>query len=373
MHIGVLFNRDHDLLAEDPGRAARADVVRVASVLCDTLASLRHDVQAIPVGPDVVGFVDTLRRRPPELVVNLCESLVADSRGEMAVPCLLELLRVPYTGSPPLALGLALHKHLAKDILKARGIATPEFRLVERADQLLGVDLPFPLIVKPCREDASVGMSFDAVASDKKQLARAVRYVLKELNQPALVERYVEGREIYVSLLGNNPRRALPLTEIRFGPSFADRPKIVSYCAKWDEASTECVDSPAVRAKLPAELEARVVETASRAFDALGCRDYGRVDIRLDPSGEAFVIDINPNCDLHPTAGFAKAALEAGTSYPALVRTLVDVALERSHGDTKGGEQGSRESGPVARPNRNVLARRGGLRAGAHRRRAQAE
>ena len=239
MHIALLHNADHDLLEDDPGREARRDVLKVSAALCEALNDGPSSADTIAVEGGSLAFLDVLQRRRPDLVVNLCESVAADSRGEMAVPCLLDLLGLRYTGSGALALGLALHKNKAKEILRGRGIPTPEFRVVERIEDLALIDLPFPLIVKPSREDASVGIDFDSVVHDRPSLAKAVLAVLSSFQQPALVERYIDGREIYVPLLGNRPRRPLPLTEIRFGKAFDHRPRIVSYRAKWQTDSPE--------------------------------------------------------------------------------------------------------------------------------------
>ncbi len=234
MHIAILYNRDHELLEDDPGREAREDVTRVAAALSEALS--RGDVHAEPLAVEGsrLEFVDLLARMQPDLVINLCESMAADSRGEMIVPCLLDMLGLPFTGSPALSLGLALHKDKAKELLRARGVSTPGFARVERLEDVGTVDLPFPLIVKPSREDASVGISNDSVVHDRAALGRAVEAVLRTFHQPAIVEQFIAGREIYVPLLGNHPRRALPLTEIRFGKIFEDRPNIVTYAAKWE-------------------------------------------------------------------------------------------------------------------------------------------
>jgi D-alanine-D-alanine ligase len=373
MHIAILHNCDHDVLEDDPGREARKDVMRVAAALADALTRGKVSAEPVAVGRDPLGFIDTLRLRAPALVVNLCESLAGDSRGEMAVPCLLELLGFPYTGSPALALGLALHKDKSKEVLRARGISTPESRLVERLEDLVTVDLTYPLIVKPAREDASAGIDFDSVVHDRKALGASAARVLAAFHQPVLVERFIEGREIYVPLLGNTPRRALPLSEIHFGKSFTAKPHIVSYRAKWEPESPECIDSPSGPCSLDERTQARVVAAAEAAFEAIGCRDYGRVDLRLTPEGVPYVIDINPNCDLHPEAGFAKAAAAAGIPYPALASRLVEIALERSHGNTQADRPGSRRPLRPAAKNRNVLAARSGVRPRAHRPRAQAE
>jgi len=374
MHIALLHNLDHHLLDDDPGREARKDVTKVAQALASALDGGQARAQLVPV-TGAADLLSTLEGLRPDLVINLCESLAADSRGEMAIPLLLDLLAIPYTGSPALSLGLALHKHKAKEILRARGVPTPAFVVAERLEDLAGLDIPFPLIVKPSREDASVGVDFDSVVHTRAQLERAVRAVLTRFHQPALVEQYVDGPEIYVPLLGNRggARAHLPLTEIRFGAAFAGRPRILSYRAKWEADSAECKDSPSVPCTLSAREQERLRGVATAAFDALECRDYGRVDLRLGADGAAYVIDVNPNCDLHPEAGFARAAAEAGITYRALASRLVEIALERSHGNTPSRRSGSAVARRAAVANRNLLAGRGHLRAGAHRPRASAE
>jgi D-alanine-D-alanine ligase len=374
MHIAILYNRDHELLEDDPGREAREDVMRVASALSEALTRGDTLAELLPVEGSCLEFVELLARMQPDLVINLCESVAADSRGEMVVPCLLDILGLPYTGSPALSLGLALHKDKAKELLRARGVSTPGFARVDRLEDVGLVDLPFPLIVKPAREDASVGITGDSVVHDQASLGRAVETVLRTFHQPAIVEQFIPGREIYVPLLGNHPRRALPLTEIRFGKHFDDRPNIVTYAAKWEVGSPDYQDTPTATCQLedPA-LEARVVKTAMDAFAALECQDYGRVDLRVSPEGVPYVIDINPNCDLHPEAGFAKAALAAGIDYPALATRLVEIALERVHGHPPTRRKGQGAARLPDSSNRNVLAGRGGVRSRARRSRASAE
>jgi D-alanine-D-alanine ligase len=372
MRLTILHNRDADVLEDDPGHEAREDVERVASAVHGALTQSGHRVDLVPVERDLAAVTEALARRRPDVVVNLCESLNGDSRGEMLVPGLLDLIGVPYTGNTAFTLALALHKNKAKELLRARGVPTPEFWLVESADALKDVDLPWPVIVKPSREDASVGIDFDSVVSDRKQLDEAVERVRRTFKQPALVERFVAGREIYVPLLGH-PLAPLPLTEIRFGGVFEDRPPVLTYTAKWQTHSPEYRDSPAVLAELPARLEKRCVEVATAAFEALEGRDYGRVDLRVDADGQPWVIDINPNCDLHPQAGFARAAMAAGRSFTELVLHLVDLAWERRNGD-----QASRRTRPnaarrAAQPHRDFHAGRSGVRARAHRRGPAAE
>lgn len=373
MRIAILHNHDHALLEDDPGREAREDVVRVAAAMRTALLKSKHSVTLVPVEQDLLGIHETIGGDKPDMVLNLCESLAGDARGEMLVPAMLDLIQVPYTGSSALSLALALHKNKAKEILRARGVPSPDFCIVEHVEDLTRVELPFPLIVKPSREDASMGIDFDSVVTTRQGLGRAVAKVLRTFHQPALVERFIEGREVYVPLLGNHPRRALPLSEIQFGNAFVGKPNVVSYKAKWDLESAEFMESPSALATLPPAIEARCVEVAVAAFEALECRDYGRVDLRVDASGQPFVIDINPNCDLHPQAGFAKAAEAAGLSYADLALHLVDLAWERRHGNQAPRLPRPDSARRVAEPHRDLHAGRNGVRARAHRRRAHAQ
>lgn len=333
MRIAILHNRDVGHLEEDPGREAREDVERVASAVHAALTDAGHTVDVVPVERDLSMVTEAVERRRPDVVFNLCESLFGDSRGELIVPAVLDLLRVPHTGNSAFTLALALHKNKAKEVLRARGVPTPEAWVASDAAELPDEALPFPLIVKPSREDASIGIDFDSVVRDDEALALAIARVYERFRQPALIERFIEGREVYVPLLGRPPE-ALPLTEIVFGDAFEGRPAVLTYRAKWESDSRECIDSPSRPAELTRALEARCVEVAKAAFEAIDGRDYGRVDLRVDLQGRPWVIDINPNCDLHPQAGFARAAAASGRTYAELALQLVDLAWERSHGDT---------------------------------------
>ena len=329
MRIAILHNDDFSHLPAGLERKSEDTVLGVALTIEQALRARGAQVAVVAVVRDPSQLAAALAEAPPDLVVNLCESLGGDPRGEMLVPGLLDLLAVPYTGSGPLALALALHKHVAKDLLRARGVPTPAYRLVARPGDWDEVELPFPLIVKPAREDASIGIDRLSVVHGRQALAAACERVLLGYHQPALVEAYVEGRELNVSLLGAAPAQVLPLAEIDFSQLAADHPRIVTYACKWDESAPEFHATPAVPCALPAELAERVSATARAAFEALECRDYARVDMRLSPDGTPYVIEVNPNCDLSPGAGFARAAKAAGLEHPDLVWRLVEIALDR--------------------------------------------
>jgi D-alanine-D-alanine ligase len=330
LRVVVLHNCDF-------ANADRVDVGDVVNAARDVAGALRArgcEVTTLPVDDgDALTCahraVLELRKLQPDLVFNLCESLAGDSRNELVVPALLELAGLRYTGSGPLALGVALRKDLTKKLLRADGVSTPEAVTLE-SDDVSTVKLPFPLIVKPTREDASVGISRTSVVHDRRQLASQVAVVRAQFHQPVLVERFIEGRELYVSLIGARPD-ALPMHEIDFSTLPADRPRIVSYLGKWDPSSVEYRGTRSVKAVgLDDATRDRCVAAARAAFFALGLRDYARVDLRLAKDGTPYVIDVNPNCDLSDGAGVSRAASFGGVSYTDLVWRVCKAALART-------------------------------------------
>jgi D-alanine-D-alanine ligase len=338
----VIYNRDFEGAEADPENKAREDIKGIAEHVVSILGRSGFTAEGLGVTDDIFGAVRAIAAYQPDVVFNLCESIGGDNRFEPLLPMLLDREGLAYTGAGPLALGLALHKHKAKEMLRARGIPTPEAVYLTTPD-VSGVTLPFPLIVKPSREDASVGIYSESVVHDRAALKRRVTFVLSRYRQAALVERYVEGREIYVSML-NRPDgdpQIFPFYEIDFADMPAGRPRIVSFEGKWVEDSDEFRGTTPIPCRaLAPEVEARIQRAAVAAFEAMELRDYGRLDIRLaeggPDDGTPYVIDVNPNCDLSDQAGgFAKAARAAGLGYDEVILRIVELALQRRpHADT---------------------------------------
>jgi D-alanine-D-alanine ligase len=392
MRVVVLHNSGGDRPdVTDVANAARDVAGALAQKGCAVSSLAVHDGDALEAAAKAVA---ELRRLRPELVFNLCESLAGDARNETVLPLLMELAGLRYTGSGPLALGLALRKDLTKQLLRDAGVSTPEAVTLVGPDAAK-VKLRFPLIVKPAREDASVGISRDSVVHDRRRLAAQVAEVWQRFHQPILVERYIEGRELYVSLIGAGPE-ALPLHEIDFSTLPVDRPRIVSYLGKWDPSSVDYQGTKSVKCVgLVERLRARCVAAARAAFHALGLRDYARVDVRLAKDGTPYVIDVNPNCDLSDGAGVSRAASFGNIAYPDLIWRICQAALERNlresdpHGDGKrpapvrapartraparatAAKRRSRATGGADRERRAVHRRGGGGRPGAGRRRSR--
>ncbi|HEX3697447.1 MAG TPA: D-alanine--D-alanine ligase [Polyangia bacterium] len=330
--IVVVYNRDFEGAEADPENKAREDIKDIAENIIGILCRHGFAASGLGVTGDVLAAVSTLRELHPDVVFNLCESIGGDNRFEPLLPLLLDREGIAYTGSGPLALTLALHKHKAKDVLRSRGVPTPEAMFMASED-VSGVNLPFPLIVKPSREDASVGIYSESVVHDRLSLERRVATVLSRYRQPALVERYIDGREIYVSLFSqpSGPPQIFPFYEIDFSEMPPGRPHIVSFEGKWIESSDEYRGTKPVRCQgLSPEVEARIRAIVLSAFEAMELRDYARFDIRLALDGTPYIIDVNPNCDLSDIAGgFSKAAKAGGLSYDEVILRLVELALLR--------------------------------------------
>ncbi|WP_394833149.1 D-alanine--D-alanine ligase [Pendulispora rubella] len=330
VRVAVVHNTDYEEASPDgdPGYAARADVQVVARIVADQLADARHESHLVAVDGDLVTLRERLLQIEPDCVFNLCESLAGDARLESAVPLVVETLGIPCTGSPPEALSRALYKDRVKASLQRAGVPTPPGCVLTRADE--PCDLPFPAIVKPVHEDGSVGITQRSVVRDETGLRATVGETLERHRQPVLVEQYIAGRELNVAMLGFPAARVLPLCEIDFSALPEGAERIVSYDAKWKTGSPEDRGTqPVHNPELPAGVAARVRRVAVDAFRALGLRDYGRVDIRLAPSGVPYVVDVNPNCDLSPNAGMARAAAAVGIDYPALLKLVVRYAVRR--------------------------------------------
>lgn len=332
--VAVLHNNDfEDAPPEvDPAWASRAEVAVVAASIATALTEAGYEAHLVAVDGDLPGLRTRLLELEPDCAFNLCESLAGDARLESSVPLILELMGVPFTGSPPEVLSFALRKDRVKQRLEEAGIPTPASRVMTGPGPC---DLAFPVIVKPVREDGSVGINHDSVVHDPADLDRVVAAVTARFRQPCLVEEFVDGREFNVAMLGHPTPRVLPLSEIDFAGLPDGVPKIVSYDAKWTTGSVDDLGTvPVLHPQLPNAVAARVRRVANEAFRAVGVRDYGRVDVRLHASGVPYVVDVNPNCDLSPHAGMARAAAGVGIDFPALCGLLVRYALRRRRPST---------------------------------------
>jgi D-alanine-D-alanine ligase len=331
VRIAVLYNDDRGIGAAAVDRAAVEGVRGAALGVEQALRTLGHEPVSIAVRGDPAELVFAIRAARPEIVFNLIESVAGSARLESAAAWLLEWLGVPFTGNAPEVLSLALDKPLAKAILKEHGVPVARGVLLESGHEPL-TELPAPWIVKPARLDASHGIDRDSVTSDPDRARAKAEQIRERYGDAALVEEYIEGRELNVSIVAGE---ALPPGEIDFDQMPADRPRILTYDAKWNEASPEYEGTPAIAARsLDDGLRDRLISVSKSTYRALGLRGYGRVDLRLHPERGPVVLEVNPNPDLSPDAGLARAGERGGFSYAQLIGRILDEALARSRAST---------------------------------------
>jgi D-alanine-D-alanine ligase len=288
-----------------------------------------HETFPVPVE----GTPESLRalaQVQADLVFNLVESFGDDDTKEPHVAAYLELLGLRLTGSGPRGLTVAMDKALTKKVLAFHGIPTPRFATVHRGRLDEGAhDVEFPVIVKPVREDGSIGIGFDAVAANIRELMARIDQLHAAFDHPVLIEQYVEGREVYVGVLGNDQPEAFPPVELDLSHLPRGTPRIAGAEVKWAEGTRAYRGSKLVVPALPEEVGAAMRSAAVTAFQALGLRDYARFDFRLTPGGAVTMIEANPNPHLLSSAEFMRGARASGRTAPATILEIVELAQTR--------------------------------------------
>lgn len=289
-----------------------------------------HDVSVMPIKDDLSSLHRKLSRLRPEVVFNQYDDVVHGALFEMRVAAFIRMLGYRMTGSPALGLGLSRYKYMSLSLLKGAGIAIPPSTvLLERLSEIDAHKWTFPLIVHAAQEHAGIGLGRDSVVETKKALRDKTREILYTYKQPALVQRFLPGREFNVGLLGGRTVRVLPLAEVDYSRLPRAIPPIMSYAAKWVATSVEYKRTRIIcPAKVEPELAALIGRTAVKAFRAVGGWGYGRIDVRLDENGEPFVLEVNCNPCLDSGMGLARSAEQAGIDYPRLLKAIVKAAFE---------------------------------------------
>ena len=329
MRVAVVYNRDSQSVINLFGLPNREKIgMRTIRRLTDALRSGGHRVIALEGDKDLVDRLEefmprVLKGERPGMVFNVSYGIQGQARYTH-VPSILEMVGIPYVASGPLAHSLALDKVVTKMILKQNGLPTPAFVVLEDPEATVPEDLPYPMVVKPKNEAVSFGLK---IVHDENELREGARVIFDQFRQAVLAEQYIEGREINVGILGNDPPQAFPPVELDFG---SDGPAIYTYEDKTGRSGRT------IGHKCPApigeELSARAQELAVRAFKALGCADCARVDMRLDDRGELYILEINSLPSLGEHGSYLVGAQEVGLDFPAFVNRLIEVASARYFG-----------------------------------------
>ena len=339
MRIGLAYNEkpDPNSNLDDPARTSDAfvewdepstiDAVELALSLFGSV--IRFEADSL--------FPQKLALTRPHLLFNMAEGLHGPNR-EAHVPAICEYLNVPYTASDPLTLSLTLHKARAKEILACRGVPTARFTLVSELSELARVRLRYPLFVNPVAEGSGKGIFANNLCHSRAELRDRVAFLLETYRQPVLAEAYLPGPEFTVAILGNGPEaRCLPIVGLDFSTLPLGAPPVYGYEAKWiwdtPEHQLDIFECPA---RAPEPLSREIERVALAAYHALGCRDWCRVDVRVDDAGVPNVMELNPLPGIIPdtkmNSCFPKAARAAGFSYDELIQEVVQIAWQRITG-----------------------------------------
>jgi D-alanine-D-alanine ligase len=328
----VLILYNHPLLpADHPDFDSEHTIVEIADAMSALLAAEGYRTTQLALKQDPTVLWKALHKSRPDVVFNLFEGTLHDTESESYVAGLLQWSGIPFTGSPVSALSLARAKHTAKQLLRGAGLPTADFFVAEELP-VPSCPLPWPVIVKPAKQDASVGLAQDSVCTGQEQLEQRVRYILETYGAPVLVEEYIPGREFNVAVLELPELQYLPPAEIIFP---AERPgfwAILTYDGKWKPGTADYDTTPP---KFPADIspamQRKLGTLAMRAFRLFGCRDYARVDFRMRPSGKPFILEVNPNPEISASAGFAGCLGSSDLSHKDFILRLIGQALARQH------------------------------------------
>jgi D-alanine-D-alanine ligase len=328
--ILILFDVAYRL---DPGETISPERLKeeqkhTEADVMESLLRLGHSVETLAVFDNVAHIVEKLQTCLPDVVFNLSESFHHNRAHEPNIPALLELMKVRYTGSGPDALLLCKDKAVTKKILAYHHVRVPGFVVSHRLSPLRRLKrFKFPAFVKPRNEESSDGISKASFARDEGEAIERAQFVHQKFDCDALIEEYIEGRELYMSILGNRRLSVFPPREVFFDNMPADAPRFATYHAKWNDAYRKKwgITNGAAR-ELSPEVEADLRKIARNVYSWLKIRGCGRLDFRLTPNGELFVIEVNPNPSLSRDEDFAQSAAATGMDYDALITAVLSLA-----------------------------------------------
>src|ERR1051325_6556727 len=294
------------------------------------LEKLGHEVRTIGVYEDPGLIINEVKSHPPDVVFNLTEHFNARSAYDRNVAGLLEMLDLPYTGSGPTGLTLCKNKGMAKEILAYHHIRVPDSAVFPIGAAIRRPKrLRFPLFIKPLQEEASYGIAQDSFVENDQAFEERIRFIHERMNQEALAEEFIDGRELYVSILGNERLRVFPFREVIFAEVPEGRPRFSTFKAKWDDAYRKKWGIQNIFADgLDEDMKTRITDICKKAYRVLRVRGYGRIDLRITSAGEIVLLEANPNPNLEREDEFAQSAMKAGLTYEALIQRILRLAFK---------------------------------------------
>ncbi|HTL46831.1 MAG TPA: hypothetical protein VL688_02075 [Verrucomicrobiae bacterium] len=315
------LDQDYTEDLKQPDWETEADVIKA-------LQALGHDYQLLGLYEDTRILLEKIKQYPPTVIFNLVERFRNDAAHDRDIVSLFKLLDVPFTGCNPTGLTLCKNKALSKQILSYARIPVPNFAILPRGKTIRRPKrLDFPIFIKPLKEEASLGIAQASFVENDTQFKDRVAFIHETLDQDVIAEGYIEGRELYVGVIGNKRLEVFPVREMRFNEVPEDEPKFASYKAKWDENYRKkwgIVNQFA--GVLPAGAQLKIEILCKKIYQLLSISGYARLDLRLTPSGEIVFIEANPNPILSAEEDFAASAAKAGTTYPQLIQKIINLS-----------------------------------------------
>ncbi|HPN38192.1 MAG TPA: ATP-grasp domain-containing protein [Melioribacteraceae bacterium] len=344
MKVAVVFNEPYKELIDpyaikctpefcnnDVFKLRGCDIIAEYELIAKNLRLFGYDSYILNILDNLDVLLNDLNINKPDIIFNLIE-IYKDKAGlEKNFASVFELMKIPFTGATSKSLALCQNKYLSKQILSENNILVPSFQNVNSINNNFLLKVNFPIIVKPVSEDGSIGIDDDSVINDYDNLITKISELHNRFKQPVIIEEFIDGREINVSLLEIDEIVVLPISEIDFSNMPSNYNKIVGFNAKWN-SEHECYKKtiPVCPANLIPEIEVKAKEIAIKCFSVLNCRGYARVDMRIDKNGNIFVLEVNPNPDLSIDAGFFRAAKVHGYSYNKLLEIIVKNAKTKA-------------------------------------------
>ena len=330
--LRILLLCHRDLVPPEDEAAATEDVLEETETERDVLRALRalgHKVEVVGLYDELTPLREAVRRFRPHLAFNLLEEFYDEAIYDYNIVAYLELLRVPYTGCNPRGMVLGRDKALSKKVLSYHRVKVPKFGVLRRGRKIhRAAGLEFPLIVKSLTEDASLGISEASVVSSDDKFKERVEFIHRRVQTPAIIEQYIKGREVYVTVLGHARLQVLPPWELCFKGLREEAPKIATRRAKWDKAYKERRGLHLKAAEgFDAPQRAHLERLSKRIYRSLSLSGYARIDFRIQQDGTPYFLEANPNPDISSDAESASAALSVGVSYEELIQQIVRLGL----------------------------------------------
>lgn len=335
MNLAFCFNLKHTTPSRNISAQKEADFDDPETITGIIKALQAGDHNITKIEADHMAYMEFLKRKNNiKIVFNIAEGLNGETR-EAQIPAMLEMLKIPYTHSGPMAQAISLDKRMTKIVLSHFGILTPKFQLIKKRSDTINPELKFPLIVKPNGEGSSIGIFNENLVYDNLKLYERVEWLLHQFKEPVLVEEYIDGREFTVSVLGNSPPHVLPVVEQNFAIFPENMPHFASFEAKWmfEDELPNPHDAYFCPAEISIALREKIGKICLEIFEILDCKDVCRMDFRIDKNENIYFIELNtlPGMDPDPQhiSYLPIAARAVGFTYEGLVNTILNEAIKR--------------------------------------------